>query len=61
MRVTVFFITNPGPVQVECITYRIENGDSAEAVIKATKQAALLTTVPIAQINVVSTETKDSE
>lgn len=56
MRVTVFFITNPGPVQVECITYRIDDTTPVEAIVKATRQAAKLTTVPIAVIEVAANE-----
>lgn len=56
MRVTVFFITNPGPVQVESITYRIEDVGPVDAIIKATRQAAKLTTVPISLIEVAANE-----
>lgn len=48
MRITLFFVVNPGPYQIDRITYRIEGLDSIEALDTALRQAAKITTVPIA-------------
>lgn len=60
MRVTLFFILAPGPVQVESVMYRINDHSMfqvPQAVSKALEQAAHLTTVPVTRI-VVDVEPK---